>query len=246
MRPLQTDLSIYRQFNFERPPVGVTYLIDPPLGIQKLDKNLALCEMLKESQQSQAPFYVGQENENCMGKKMVGMDGEEGASSLGSGQIGVEFGIFQDNRANWRLYQYLPRIKNAANYIAFSPLDKMTLEPDLLILMGTVSQAEIVMRAMSFSTGEKWSSQLTGVAACSWIFAYPFLTGKVNFIITGMGFGMKAKQVFPEGLILISIPFDWIPTITQNLKEIKWVLPAYTDGREKFLEREKEILKKVV
>ena len=39
--------------------------------------------------------------------------------------------------------------------------------------------------------------------------------------------------------MLISIPFNWIPTITQNLKEMKWVLPSYTEGREKFLEREK-------
>jgi hypothetical protein len=50
---------------------------------------------------------------------------------------------------------------------------------------------------------------------------------------------MKSKEVFEEGLILISIPYQWLPTITQSLKEIKWVLPSYTEGREKFLEREK-------
>ena len=49
--------------------------------------------------------------------------------------------------------------------------------------------------------------------------------------------GGKAHQVFPEGWILISIPYNWIPIITQNLKEMKWTLPSYTDGREKFLKR---------
>jgi hypothetical protein len=52
---------------------------------------------------------------------------------------------------------------------------------------------------------------------------------------------MKARQVFPEGWMLISIPYDWIPVITQNLKEMKWILPSYTDGREKFMERDERI-----
>ncbi len=244
MRPLQTDLSIYRRFNFENSPVGVTFLDDLPPGIERLDKSLALCEMVREAQKKGTPFFIGPENENCVGKKMVGMDGQGGTSSLGSGQIGVEFGIFQDTRANLRLYQYMQRINREIKYIVFAPLDKITLEPDLLILLTSVSQAEIVLRAMSYSTGEKWSSQMTGVAGCSWIFAYPYVSGKVNYIVTGFGFGMKSKQVFPEGRILMSIPFDWIPTITQNLKEMQWVLPAYTDGREKFLEREQQVFKK--
>ena len=41
--------------------------------------------------------------------------------------------------------------------------------------------------------------------------------------------------------MLISIPYDWIPVITQNLKEMKWILPSYTDGREKFMERDERI-----
>jgi hypothetical protein len=44
-----------------------------------------------------------------------------------------------------------------------------------------------------------------------------------------------------EGSILISIPYNWIPTITQNLQEMEWVLPSYTDGREKFLIREERV-----
>jgi hypothetical protein len=39
-----------------------------------------------------------------------------------------------------------------------------------------------------------------------------------------------------EGWLLMSIPYQWIPTITQNLKEMKWVLPGYTLGREKFIQ----------
>ncbi len=63
----------------------------------------------------------------------------------------------------------------------------------------------------------------------------------MNYTITGLAFGMKAKQVFPEGWVLISIPYEWIPIITKSLQEMEWVPPSYTDAREKFLEREKKI-----
>jgi len=242
MRQLQTDLSIYNRFEFKNPPVGIKYLYNRPEGMEQLDKSLALCEMLKEAHQRGTPFYFTKENENCVGKLVLGM--YESSPTSGSGQIGVEFEIFQEARANRNLYQYQPKLSSGVvNYVAYSPLDKLTFEPDLLILMATVSQAEIVMRAMSYSTGEMWSSKLTGVGACTWLYAYPYLSGKVNYAITGLSFGMKAKEIFPEGWVLISIPYQWIPTITQNLKEMKWVLPSYADGREKFLEREKRVMK---
>lgn len=59
--------------------------------------------------------------------------------------------------------------------------------------------------------------------------------------IAGMIFGTKAEEVFPGGWIPISIAHQWIPTITQNLEEMEWVFPSYTDVGEKFLEREKRV-----
>jgi uncharacterized protein (DUF169 family) len=241
MKPLQTDLSIYKKFNFEKPPVGIKYLFEKPEGIEQLDKSLALCEMLKEAHQRGTPFYFTKENEDCVGKLVLGM--VESKPGSGTGQIGVNFEIFQEARANRNLYRYQPNLEpGIVKYVAYSPLDKLTFEPDLLVLMTTISQAEIVMRAMSYSTGEMWSSQLTGVGACTWLYAYPYLSGKVNYAITGLSFGMKAKEIFPEGWVLISIPYQWIPTITHNLNEMKWVLPSYAEGREKFLEREKRVM----
>jgi hypothetical protein len=46
-------------------------------------------------------------------------------------------------------------------------------------------------------------------------------------MITGMAYGMIAREVFPEGKVLVSIPWNWIPTITQNLIEMEWDLAGY-------------------
>ncbi len=244
MRPLTQDLSIYNKFNFENPPVGVKFLLTRPEGIEQIDKTLPFCEMIKEAQRREAPFYFTKENENCVGSIVLGM--EEMLPFVEGGLVGPELEIYQEARANNKIYQYTPKFKKGVvNYVVFSRLDKLSFEPDLLIITATPSQAEIVMRAMSYSTGELWDPKLTPVLGCAWLYAHPFLNGKVNYMITGMTFGMKAKQSFEEGWILISIPYNWIPTITQNLKEIKWVLPSYAEGREKFLKREEAIFKKL-
>lgn len=244
MRPLQTDLSIYGKFGFEFPPIGVKFLPTRPEGIEQLDKSLSFCEMIKEAQVRGAPFYFSKENETCFGKALMGM--EELPDFAVGGEVGIGFEIFPEARANASLYQHIKVMpKGTVNYVAFSTWDQLPFDPDLLIITANTSQAEIVMRAMSYTTGELRESRSTGVLGCSWLYNYPYQSGKVNYVVTGMAFGMKSKEVFREGLILISIPFHWIPTVTQSLREMKWVLPSYTDGREKFLERERANLEEL-
>lgn len=245
MKPLQTDLSIYKKFNFERPPVGVKFLPSRPEGMEQLDKSMALCEMINEAQQRGTSFYIDKDNEDCAGAMILGMV----APSLhaGGGELGVKWGLYQEARVNERLVADSPKMPPGnINYVIFSPLEQIDFEPDLLFLVATVSQAEIVLRALSYSTGEIWSSKAISGGACSYLFAYPYLSGQVNYVTTGLTLGLKGRRVYPEGLLLFSIPYDRIPVITRNLEKMEWVLPAYTDDtREQFLARRKKIFEEL-
>lgn len=223
---LHRDLSIYNKIGFERQPVGVKFLFDKPNGIPRLDKRLGLCEVLKEAQERDRPFYMDKDNEDCVGKVSLGM--VELLPVLEAGQLGPELKIYEQPRANMRIYRNFPKFaKGTVNYLAFARLDCLEFDPDLLILYATPKQAEIVLRAMSYSTGEIWEPKAMPVVACSWLYVYPFMSGKVNYLVTGMSYGMIAREVFPEGKILISIPWNWIPTITENLQHMEWQLPTY-------------------
>jgi uncharacterized protein (DUF169 family) len=244
MQPLKTDLSVWKKFEFENPPVGIKYDFARPQGIPQLDKQLNLCEMPMEAHRRNEAFYITKDNESCAGKIMLGM--VDNSSIPNTGQIGVEFEIFQDARANRNIYRNQPTMeKGVVKYVAYAPLEKLDFDPDLLFIMATVPQAEIILRATSYVTGEKWVSQVTGVGACAWLYVYPYISGNLNYAITGLGFGMKVKEMAPPGWVMISIPYHKIASITQNLSEIKWVLPSYTDGREKFFEREKLVMEKL-
>ena len=246
MEPLRTDLSVYKKLGFEKKPVGVKFLLNRPEGIPQLDKKLALCEMLKEAQERNSPFFFTRENEDCFGKAALGM--MEGDKPYGeSGLIGYKWKIFQEPRANTILYQKNYHMgKGVVNYVALSPFDQVTFEPDLLLFLVKPQQAEILLRAMTYSTGELYESKTGPVLGCSWLYVYPYLSGKVNYMLTGMGHGMIGRQVFSPGWVMVSIPFQWIPTVTRNLGEIEWNAPIFTMGKEKFLQESDRVLGEII
>uniref|UniRef100_A0A7C2K1J0 DUF169 domain-containing protein n=1 Tax=candidate division WOR-3 bacterium TaxID=2052148 RepID=A0A7C2K1J0_UNCW3 len=246
MERANLDLSLLQKLGLEDPPVGVKFLYRKPQGVEQLEKKLPICEMIGEAQRRNAPFYITKENEDCFGAVALGMT--ETPPFAEAGQIGYELKIFREPRANSRIYYYLPKLhKGTVNYVVFARLDEINFDPDLLIILANVSQAEIIFRALDHLSGGPRESKTTGVFGCAWIFAYPYISGKVNFTVTGLHFGSKVKKAFKkEGMILMSIPFDSIPILIKGLKEIVWELPSYKQSPEKFKEWEKEMLQRLM
>jgi len=234
------SLSIFNKFNFERKPVGVKFMPTKPEGIEKLNKILDFCEMLKEAQEGDS-FYATKEEFSCIGPILLGMVDHD--PIFESGMVGPKLGVFQNSRANRRIYDVMPKLeRDTVNYVAFSPLDKLTFDPDLLIVTANTSQAEILLRAHSYRTGKMWSTKGTPVAGCAWLYIYPYVSGELNFTVTGLSFGMKSRQLFPEGMILMSIPWDLLPGMVQNLREMDWVPHSYTIGREEHKKKVRSII----
>jgi uncharacterized protein (DUF169 family) len=197
---------------------------------------MALCEMLKKAQEGNA-FYADRECHTCEAGPYVLGQADAPGRFIG-GEFGAGLKIFEEPRSASRLYQYIPRIlKGAVHSVAFSPLNKLSFEPDVLIILAKTSQTEILLRAMSYRTGKMWSSKYSAAIGCAWIFVYPYVTGELNYTMTGLGHGMKRRNLFPEGHQLISIPFDLLPSILQTLQEMPWVLPAYQPDGMEFVRR---------
>jgi uncharacterized protein (DUF169 family) len=236
MTPAKEDYAILDKFEFDVQPVGVKFLAKPPKRIERLSENMALCEMLKKAQEGNA-FYASQENHTCeAGPYVLGQ--ADAPEPFISGEFGAGLRIFEDARSASRLYHYIPRISTGVvHYIAFCPLDKLSFDPDVLILLANTSQTEILLRAMSYRTGKMWSSRYSAAIGCAWVFVYPYLTGELNYTITGLGHGMRRRKLFPEGQQLISIPLDLLPSMLQTLQVMPWVLPAFKPDGTEFVKR---------
>lgn len=227
------DYSAFDKLNLERKPVGVKFLPVKPEGIERIKEKRAFCEMFKEAQET-SPFYVQEDDFMCVEPLLLGMKDPEPV--LISGFVGGTSGLFKEARANRKIYQYIPKmLKGSVKYVVFAPLDRLTFDPDVMVITANIGQARTLLRADCYSSGDPWSCQGTPVMACSWLYIYPVLSGKINFTVTGLSLGMQAINIaFPEGLFLISIPWNMMPTVLENLQDANLYRSWRTSREEHF------------
>jgi uncharacterized protein (DUF169 family) len=154
------------------------------------------------------------------------------------GEYGVAQKHFKEPRAMRKVYQIIPKMeKNVVGCVAFSAVDKLSFEPDVIVFVADSDQTQILLRAMSYTTGQPYTSKFTGVMGCAWLLIYPYLTGELNYVPANFSAGMKKLKVFREGTIVTSIPYQLLPTVLRNLQEMPWVLPLLQPDGEEFREK---------
>lgn len=218
MNSTPIDYSVLDRFKFQYKPVGVKFTITKLDGIERLQKQKNICEMFVEAQTSD-PFFIGKEDFCCIESIILGFEDPEPVYV--SGLFGSDAGLYKEDRACRKMYQYLPKmLKGSVRYATFSSVDKLTYDPDVMVITASVQQAKVLLRSVTYSTGDCITSKTTPVAACSWIYVQPILSGEMNWTVTGLGLGMSATGVIDPGRIIISVPWNLLPTMMDNLKEL--------------------------
>jgi uncharacterized protein (DUF169 family) len=237
---LRNDYSPLRLLNLESPPIGVKFHFFRPEDIPPLeaDAELSLCEILRKAQLENRAFYFSKENrETCVGKILLGMEDMEPFAE--SGQIGERLGVFEEARANQHLYQSVPKLsRNTVNYVSFCPSDMLINEPDVLVISADPNTAEIVMRAVTYSTGEMYKASCTPVMGCAWFLLYPYITGQVNFVVPALVHGPRGRELYSPETLIISIPYRWIPTVLTNLSRMEHHLTSHQSKKQYYDEFE--------
>jgi uncharacterized protein (DUF169 family) len=225
-------LEVCNRIDLELSPVGVKFSVDPPQGVAQIEGTMRLCEMLRHAQEG-AAFYAAAENHLC-GAALYAL-GKDLPPVYTSGVYGAGLEVFDSPRSGSRLYDHIPRLeeRRGIHYLTLAPLGKVADDPDLLIIAAREEQSEIILRAMSYSTGKLWTSKSTGVIGCAWLFVYPYVTGDLNYTPI-LSMGMRALKVFPPGTHLLSIPFDICTTVLDSLKRMPITLTALGPNGDEF------------
>ncbi len=227
--------SALEAVELDYPVVAVKFSATEPADLPRLGKRIAFCAMLKEAQDAGA-FYASQDEHGCMaGSFVLGQIGHDPV--LESGRLGPAIGVYESAEANRRVYAELIRFpEGSAPYTLFARLEDLSFDPDLLIIVAKPSQAEVILRAHGYKTGAAWEMRGTTVIGCACLYAQPHLTGKMNILISGLHHGMRARNLFPEGLLLMAIPSPLIPDILESLvaMDAKGLidLPQYHWGKD--------------
>ncbi len=232
---MRYDYSIIDKLGLKLPAIGVKFSFFRPKDVPELEKDvkMSLCELMKKCQEEDRPFYFSREHdETCVGKIILGM--EQMAPVGKSGQIGPRLGVFDDSRANEHVYQSVPKMEQGVvNYVSFSPVSKLTFEPDVLIFAAPAAQAEIVMRSATYSTGTTYKSCCTPVMGCAWMLVQPYRSGEISFIVPALVHGPHGRQLWPSDHLVVSVPHHWIPIVLDNLRHMSFELSGH-ESKEKY------------
>jgi uncharacterized protein (DUF169 family) len=236
MKLKKAEYAILDRFGFTTPPVGVKFTIKRPEGITRIKKQMTLCEMIKHAQDGNA-FYAETADHTCdAGLYVMGMKDPDEAYV--NGEYGTGLQVYESPRSGARLYQHIYKIdRGTVKYVALAPLDKLPFDPDVLLITANTAQAEIILRASSYRTGDMWLSKYTAALGCDWLLVYPYLSGEINHITTGLGFGMRRRHIFPEGLHFISVPFDKIKPLLETLEVMPWVPEPYKENGLEYVKK---------
>lgn len=213
--------EMFAKLELPYPAVAMKYSFDEPEGYEQSEKTMAFCSFVKEAQ-SGRKFYTTVENDDCMGKMMLGMI--DIPKLEGSGRAGYDFEVFRTPAANARLYHMLPRLtRGSCNYVTFAPVADCDFDPDLIICVCNAREADLLLRANAYISGDLWEGKDSHVAGCAWKFVYPYISGKINHSTVGTHHGEKVRDPFPAGMQYISIPYQKIDEIVLALSQMKWV-----------------------
>ncbi|MGI6217257.1 MAG: DUF169 domain-containing protein [Coriobacteriales bacterium] len=237
---IPNDYDALDLVGLEDSPVGVKFDFFRPKNIdhyEQGDDPKSLCELLRASQVKDRAFYISHDDpQSCVGKIFLGM--EPMTPFAESGQIGERLGVFDNSRNNAKLYPQISTFKEGdVNFVSFAPVKKMNFEPDVLVISTTPEKGEVIMRAATRSTGVAYQSKFTAVMGCTWLLIYPYLSGNINFVLPTMVHGLHGREVYPDpSTILISIPYNWIPTVLGNLKNMPIELEGHKSRQAYFSE----------
>ncbi|MBP1765511.1 MAG: hypothetical protein H6Q65_2569 [Firmicutes bacterium] len=227
----EAEKGVFEKLGLQFPAVAIKFHYSQPENVERIDKSLSFCQFVREAQDIGKPFFITKDDDACFGKMVLGMVDKPPLGA--SGQAGYDFGVFKTPAANARLYNMLPTlVRGAHNFVVFCPVSLCDFDPDLVIVVANTEQADIVMRATSYISGDLWESKTSNVLSCAWTYAYPYVSGKVNFCVTGMHHGMKRRKVYPAGLHIISIPYQKLLEVVTALDEMDWELIAMKEDEE--------------
>ena len=213
-------------------PIGLKYCTRPPAGLERLEHQMAFCEMIKYAQLGNA-FFSRYDDHTCAAGPLV-LGGPSAPGPFESGEFGARLGAYEEPRAMRRRYDEAPMLaKGSIDSVAFAPLDALTFEPDLLVIFADrTNQTSVLLRSLVYKTGEMYVSRSTFVIGCAWLYVYPYLTGEWNYVTTGMSMGMARRNLVPPGYQIITVPYDRLPTMLENLQDMPWELPMLKEGWE--------------
>ncbi|PAV10934.1 hypothetical protein ASJ81_02145 [Methanosarcina spelaei] len=191
-----------------------------PEGIKKVDETMRHCQLVDRVRRTGEEFYTLGEDQMCKG----------GAGAMGLGEMPpkVASGEFYFNKlkqfstqgAARRTLEGVTKLPpNSTEAILYSPLEKTTFTPDVVVIICTPKQVMLLTQAMMYKMGGRIEASFAGKQSlCSDAVVKTYKEGKVG-VTVGCSGSRTYTKISDEEMIM-GIPIELLADVAAGLKAI--------------------------
>jgi len=207
----QHSMKLKQTLELDGSPVAVATVQEPPDGLYHLKRKLTVCMMIQIARRGQC-FYSSGEDILCSGKANLGI-GESPIRNLDDFLVRKEK-IFKSKAAARKL---LDTVRNLApkqgKYLAFSPLERASFVPGVVLFIGIPSQISRIIFLNAFETGEM--NVVHGEPLCSGAVASPITTGKIGISFLDTACRQFGRYKHEE--MVVGLPYQRLLHVVDNI-----------------------------
>lgn len=230
-----TELHEYlmKALSLKTPPVAIKYFTEMD---EDMEWDLADLDFFRPSAPLNLCQFIGQARHHLKKRLVMAEDhvcniGALSASvepfdeDMERGEIGIKDGVRSDPKLIAEMFQSLPRIPEGdVQAIAFSPLDKMDIEADQVIIYGDPLQILRVMNGVLYDSASRMEITTSGkYGVCIEGMAASYTSGKaaVSFPYRGE----RVSSIVQDHEMSITVPMKDMDRVVEGIEKTKHLLP---------------------
>ena len=211
---------------------------DIPKDIESMERPFHYCQMIQAARQKGNSFLARADYHACKGGA-AGLGLIECPENIASGSLYFDkLHKCETKEIGMKISASMPRLlagSTIATYVA--PLDKMVVNPDVVIFVGNPLQARRITQAVMYKEGGRSTFNTAGIQSfCVDATSSPYLKGEVN-VSLGCD-GSARNSGLDDGSVVVGIPFQTMPSICTVLKEHYQDWDAFMRGWQEAVKKE--------
>lgn len=206
-------------------PVAVKFLQDEATFPEKarrptvtMGKRIALCQGVTMARNYGWTVGLAKEDITCVPAAIAFGFSDATDPALSLAGLFVEINFSSSNDLARKETSSMSRFENGEiTGIVLAPMEKVTFEPDTVIIYGNPAQMMRLAQAWSFVTGKRLVGEFGGKVECDEYLITPFKMQCPRMVIPGNGERVFAASQDDE--MVLALPIKCIPDLVKGLKE---------------------------
>jgi uncharacterized protein (DUF169 family) len=206
-------------------PFGVSFFKDPSSLPEKtrrpakvFGKKVTICQGVTMARVYGWPIGLGQEDLVCVPGMLVFGFAPATDPIMELGQLFCEVGFHSGMGPALKEVEALPRFEpQEVGAIYLCPLERLTVDPEVVVVYGNPAQLMRLIQAATFSLGVRVTGEFGGKVECSSYLIAPYRTGEFRVVIPGMG--DRIFSMTQDDEMVVAFPAKFLEELLVGLKE---------------------------